>query len=105
LHTKYNFFIYKDERIHLNIKTNLAIFSFPNMFLNFHCTKLNMLKIYSISADIEQVINKIINTFISSLLTVLFRCLHAFHHSKADKYKVVSRGSLEDRSAQPVGHN
>jgi len=23
----------------------------------------------------------------------LFRCLHTFHHSKADKYKVAMRGS------------
>jgi len=45
-----------------------------------------VLKICSISADNEQVINKIINTFISSSITVLFRC--AFHHAdKADKYK------------------
>jgi len=29
------FFIHEDERIHLNIKTNLAVFSFPNVFLNF----------------------------------------------------------------------
>jgi len=26
---------HEDERIHLNIKTNLAVFSFPNAFLNF----------------------------------------------------------------------
>jgi len=29
------FFIHEDERIHLNIKTNLAVFSFPNAFLSF----------------------------------------------------------------------
>jgi len=29
------FFIHEDERIHLNIKINLAVFSFPNAFLSF----------------------------------------------------------------------
>jgi len=29
------FFIHEDENIHLNIKTNLAVFSFSNAFLSF----------------------------------------------------------------------
>jgi len=57
----------------------------------------------STTADNEQVVNKIVNTFISSSLTVLFRCLHGFHHFKADKYKVVARDRKHrHRSAQPV---
>jgi len=53
-----------------------------------------VLKICSILADDEQVVNKIINTFISLSLTVLFRYLHTFHHFKTDK--AAARGSLED---------
>jgi len=30
-----SFFIHKNKRVHLNIKTNLTVFSFPNAFLSF----------------------------------------------------------------------
>jgi len=35
LHTWYNFLFMKMNRIYLNIKNNLAVFSFLNAFLNF----------------------------------------------------------------------
>jgi len=73
----------------------LAAFSFLNTFLNFDC-KLNVLKIRYISIDNEQVVNKIVNTFISLSLTAFFRCLHTFHHSKIDKCEILVYGSLGD---------